>query len=85
MVLRVEKDSKTVFCTIAKDEELNYTRKKFNIKQVYKLILGKDNDKILKEDEVLEVILDYLNTIFKRTKMHQIKLNRTLNKDEIKF
>ena len=56
-----------------------------NMKKVYKLILEENNERILEEDEVLEEILDYLSNISRRLDLVQIKLNKILNKDEIKF
>lgn len=55
------------------------------MKKVYKLILEENNERILEEDEVLEEILDYLSNISRRLDLVQIKLNKILNKDEIKF
>lgn len=53
--------------------------------QVYKLIFGAGNERILEEDEVLEEILEYLARISRRLELVQTKLNNVLENDEMRF
>lgn len=63
----------------------NYKKEKNIVEQVYKLILKENNERILEEDEVLEEILDYLSNISRRLDLVQIKLNKVLDTDKMRF
>ncbi len=53
--------------------------------KTYKLILGDNEDKILEEDEVLEEILEYLNTIVEKLDTIQLVLENIEDFDGIRF
>lgn len=55
------------------------------MKQVYKLIIEENNNKVLEEDQILEEILEYLTNISRRIDLLGIKLDQILEKNEIRF
>lgn len=56
------------------------------MKQVYRFILDEDYDKkVLEEDEILEEILDQLNSINRKLTILMTKVDNALDFSEIKF